>query len=131
MQEFTPKQTSQQYILYSDASTELVENFKATYDLLVISSSAYDDFQNVLNSELDKLINVHFEDVMTRLDGAMSRLDALSNDFPLKSNAWNVYSTIQDSYISIKASAENGREVNMYIYLQRYILANKSLYHMT
>ena len=97
--------------MYREASTKLVEEFEAVYDQILTSNLAYDDTKEVLITELANLINVHFDNVMTRLDGALSRLDALSNDFPLKSDVWEVYSAIRDSATSRKTSAQAAQEV--------------------
>ena len=97
--------------MYRDASTRLVETFEAVYDQVLSSNSVYDSRKTVLITELDNLIDVHYEDVMAQLDGALSRLDALPNEFPLKSDAWGVYSALRDSATSNKASAQTAKEV--------------------
>ena len=98
--------------MYRDASISLVEAFEAAYDQVLSSNSVYDSRKAILITELDNLIDVHFKDVMTQLDGALSRLDALSNEFSLKSDVWGVYSALRDSATSNRASAQIAKEVS-------------------
>ena len=118
MQEFTPELTSQQYTLHSDASVPLAEGFEAAYDQLVASDSAYNGIRDTLITELDDLIDVHFEDIATRLSGTLSRLDSLQNDFILKSTAWDIHSAIWDRYTSSRDSAQTSVEVKLLLIMK-------------
>ena len=82
---------------------------------MLSSNSAYDGTKDVLINELDDLIDVHFEDVITQLDDALSRLDDLPNEFSLKSDVWDIYSTLRDRATSNKASAQTAKEVIEYL----------------
>lgn len=121
LQEFTPEQTHQQYTLYRDVSTELVENFKATYDSLVSSHAAYDSIQDSLTTELENLIDVNFEEVLTKLDDVETRLDGLSNEFPLENYARDIYSDLRDSYAQSKTAADSARSVHA-VHVRHFVL---------
>ena len=111
LQEFTPERTYQQYTLYRDISTQIVENFKSAYDSLISSNAAYNDIPDSLTTELENLININFEEVLNKLDDVEMRLDALSNEFPLKSYARDIYSGLRESYTQSKTAAESARTV--------------------
>lgn len=121
LQEFTPEQTHQQYTLYRDVSTELVENFKAAYDSLVSSHVAYDSIPDSLTTELENLIDVNFEEVLTKLDDVETRLDGLSNEFPLENYARDIYSDLRDSYAQSKTAAESARSVYA-VHVRHFVL---------
>ena len=121
LQEFTPEQTHQQYTLYRDVSTELVENFKAAYDSLVSSHVAYDSIQDSLTTELENLINVNFEEVLTKLDDVETRLDGLSNEFPLENYARDIYSDLRDSCAQSKTAADSARSVYA-VHVRHFVL---------
>ena len=96
---------------YREASSELVEDFEEAYEQLLLSNLAYDNIPDALITELDDLINEHFEDVLTQLGDSMSRLDAIRDEFYLKSVAWDIHSSIWSATTHNRASATTAREV--------------------
>ena len=114
-------------MLYREQSTQLVESFEEAYDLILTSNSAYDDIPESLITKLDNLINVHFEDVMTQLDDAMSRLNAISSEFYLKDIALDLYADISTILTKSKDLARSESEVSIYTHYSPDKLILKNL----
>ena len=115
-------------MLYREQSTQLVESFEEAYDLILTSNSAYDDIPESLITELDNLINVHFEDVMTQLDDALSRLNAISSEFYLKDIALDLYADISTILTKSRDLARSESEVSIYIHSLFTRQANLKIY---
>lgn len=92
-------------------SADLVEEFEAAYDLLVSSNGAYENIRDGLITELDALVDAHFEDILTRLDDALSRIGTLPSSFHLKDIAVEIYSALLSAITSNQASATTARMV--------------------
>ena len=94
-----------------EESTGLVEAFEAAYDQILSSNSAYEGKRDVLIAELDDLINVHFEDLVTQSDNAVSQLEAIAGDFQLKTVARDLLSTVSATIATSRDSAVAARDV--------------------
>ena len=101
----------EQYVKYREASAKLVEDFEAAYDFLVSSNAVYENIRDDLITELDTLINVHFEDVLTKLDDALSRFDTLPSNFYLKDIAFEIHSALWTALTSNQVLATTARMV--------------------
>ena len=103
--------TYRQFELYGEESSELVEAFESAYEQILLSNSAYNGKRDALITKLDDLINVHFEDVVAQSDNALSRLEAVSGEFYLKSVTRDIHLAIAAAITSSRDSALTSQEV--------------------
>ena len=62
-------------------------------------------------TELDDLINVHFEDLISQSESAVSQLEAIAGDFHLKTVTRGILSILSASIITNRDSALAAMEV--------------------